>query len=442
MNHTFSGARCAPWIAAVCSAYGGLAARAAAQEPTVQDLLDRIAAQDKRIEALESSQSSAAKGGGVEVGYKNGYFIRSTDPNSPFDLRINGRMQFRYVGFDPDSGGRTTATPADRSDFEIERGRLEFRGTFLDADTHFYINLDADTDDNHTVIFHDFWFNHRFSKSFDLHVGKAFFPGSRDWLEGSTRTHLADRSMATTFFRPDRSLGVWAIGEPIENVHYRVTVANGINTTDLKEGQVDNRFAYGASFWWEPLARYGKGYADLEQHEDLALRVGTSLTYADEENGQDSANREADSIRLSDGQRLADLGADSFDVQMAAVDAAMKFQGLSVNGEAFFRELDDIAPASSPALARSYYDWGYYVDAGYMIVPKAFEIVGRVSTVQGLRDSWEYAGGFNWYVNGTHENKLTVDAAKLDGCPTSNSGPNYRLNDDGWLFRVQWQIAF
>ena len=441
MSHHCTGARFVPRFPALVVAAGGIAAHAAAQEPTVQQLLDRIAAQDKRIEALESSQGAAAKGSGVEVGYKNGYFIRSTDPNSPFELRINGRMQFRYVGFDPDSGGSTTATPATRSDFEIERGRLEFRGTFLDSDTHFYINLDADTDDNHAVIFHDFWVNHRFSDAFDLHVGKAFCPGSRDWLEGSTRTHLSDRSMGTTFFRPDRSLGVWAIGEPIENFHYRAMVANGLNTTDLGASEVDSTFAYGASLWWEPLASFGKGYADLEQHEDLALRVGTSLTYAAEHNGQESENREADAIRLSDGRRLTDLGADTFDVEMATVDAAMKFQGLSVNGEAFFRELDNINPTSA-TLAGSYYDWGYYVDAGYMLVPKSFEVVGRVSTVQGLRDSWEYAGGINWYINGTHENKLTVDAAKLDGCPTNNSGPNYRLNDDGWLFRVQWQIAF
>jgi hypothetical protein len=424
-------------------ALGGLATEAHAQEPTVHDLMRRIEAQDRRIQSLEAEQGQAARGAGVEVGYKKGYYLRSTDPNSPFELRINGRMQFRYTGFDADRGGRTSENPTYRNDFEIERARLEFRGTFIDSDTHFYLNLDGDTDDNHTVIAHDFWVNHEFGRGFDLYMGKAFFPGSREWLDGSTRTHFVDRSMSGSFFRPDRSLGIWAIGEPIDGVHYRVMVANGINTTDLESDQIDNKFAYGGSVWWDPLADYGSGYADLEHHEDLAVRVGASVTYADEEDGQASDNREADTIRLSDGTRLTALGAESFDIYLGAVDAAMKYRGFSAHGEAFYRDIDDIWAPSNPSLRRGFYSWGGYCDVGYMIVPKRFEVVGRVSTVQGrIKDSWEYAAGLNWYVQGSHENKLSFDVTKLDGSPTDSSGPNYRVNDDGWMFRLQYQIAF
>lgn len=426
----------------------------ASAEPTLRELRDRLEAQDRRIAELEGERSQAegssqqSPGAGLTASYDNGFRLRSVDPDSPFDLRINGRMQFRYAGFDSDSGGMTSATPNDRNDFEIERGRLEFRGTFIDRHTHFYINIDADTDDNHSAIFHDFWVNHEFCDGFDLYVGKAFVPGSRDWLSGSTGTHLADRSMATTFFRPDRSLGIWAIGEPVEDLHYRVMVANGFNTTDLESAtsagsQIDTKFAYAASVWWDPLADYGKGYADLEQHEQLAVRVGATVTYAPEEDGQLPANQEADAIRLSDGSRLTSLMVESFDLKMAAFDAAMKYQGLSINSELFWREIDSVSAPTMPTVPGSFYDWGGYCDVGYMVVPHEFEVVARFSTVQGsIRDSHEYAGGVNWYVDGTHLNKLTVDASKLDGSPTSNSGPNYRAGDDGWMFRIQWQIAF
>ena len=414
-------------------------------QPSFEELLERVEAQDRRIRALESAPAQNGQGAGTSLvaGYDRGFFVR--DAKSPFELRINGRMQFRFTGFDADSGGRTTAEPIHRNDFEIERGRLEFRGTFLDADTHFFINLDSDTDDNHTVIFHDFWINHRFCDGFDLYVGKAFVPGSRDWLAGSTSTHLVDRALATTFFRPDRSVGVWAIGEPLEDFHYRVMVGNGLVTTDLDGGEIDDNLAGAASIWWDPLADYGSGYADLEWHEDLAVRVGASVMYADEDDGQLPSNSEADAIRLSDGQRLTSsaLMGESFDVQMLAIDAAFKYQGVSANAEAFFREIDQIVAMPGSPLRRSYYDWGGYCDVGVMLVAKTLEVVGRVSTVQGaLDDSWEYAGGCNWYINGTHLNKLTLDATKLDGSPTNNSGPNYRLNDDGWLIRLQWQIAF
>ena len=67
----------------------------------------------------------------------------------------------------------------------------------------------------------------------------------------------------------------------------------------------------------------------------------------------------------------------------------------------------------------------------------------RVSTVQGdFKDSWEYAAGVNYYIGGSHGNKLSLDVTHLDGSPTSNSGPNFRIGDDGWMVRVQVQLSF
>ncbi len=434
-------------IACIVTAGLRLAAQEAS-EPTLQDLLRRVDAQDREIDALKAASADAApgvkkKGTSLEAVYDKGYRLRSSDPDSPFELRVNGRMQFRFTSFDAERRGATSSMPVYRSDFEIERGRLEFRGTFLDGKTHFFINLDADTDDNHGVIFHDFWVNHRFNDCFDLYVGKAFVPGSRDWLSGSTSTHLIDRSLATTFFRPDRSVGVWAIGEPIEDFHYRVMVGNGFNTTDLSAGEVDNKFTYSGSVWWDPLAAYGSGYADLEHHEDLAMRVGASFAWSPEEDGQQPANREADAIRLSNGTRLTALRVEKFDLSLVALDAALKYCGFSANSEFFYRSLDNLIAPTSPSMPRNYEDWGAYVDAGYMIVSKRLEAVARYSTIQGdLQNSYEYAAGINYYIDGTHTNKLSFDATLLDGAPTSNSGPNYRVGDDGWMFRVQWQIAF
>lgn len=414
------------------------AGSAAAQTPTMKELLDRIDAQDKRIEQLTNGAAA-----GFSSGYRRGFFIRSSDPNSPFHLRINGRMQFRYVGFASDSDA--AVVNPDRNDFEIERARLEFRGTFFDPDTHFYINLDADTDENHRVIFHDFWVNHDLGENHSLYVGKAFFPGSRDWMNGSTTTHLIDRSMATTFFRPDRSIGVWLIGKMCGDIHYRIAVMNGLKTTDLAPDSVDGNLAYGASFWRDFGASYGKGYADLQQHEEAAVRIGSSFSYAQQDEVQGQANAEAGVVRLSDGSKLnqSGMGVEDFTFALAAADAAFKFHGFALHGEAFFRQLSDIRSGTMPAIRDGYYDWGGYCDAGYMIVPQRFEVVARASTVQGaLGDSNEYAAGVNWYVAGTHENKLSFDVTKLDGSPTSNSSPNFRVGDEGLMIRFQWQIAF
>lgn len=429
-------------------------------EPTLMELQRRVDEQAAMLkELMKQQQDPAAKpaASGFEMKYDKGYVMRSTDPSSPFELRINGRMQFRYTGFAPDIDTyenletAATGTPVDvkaLSEVEIERGRLEFRGTWIDPKMHWFINLDADTDDAHAVIFHDFWFNYEFSKAFDLYVGKAFVPGSRDWLNGSTRTHFADRSMATTYFRTDRTLGVWAIGEPVGGVWYRAMIGNGLSTSDLLPDQVNNKPAYSASVWFEPMAKYGSGYADMEEHKELAAQMGASISYG-QQGGVTSTGAsvgETRFLRLSDGSRLTSLGVDAFDESLMAVDAAFKYRGLSLHGEVFHRCLTDLTPLGAPPASYpdgSVTDTGGYVEAGAFLISKTLEPVVRYSTIHGKwKDSHEYAVGLNWYVDQTHNNKFTMDVTWLDGSPVSNSGSGYRVGDDGIGARLQWQIAF
>lgn len=443
------------------SAYGILlaatfAAPLAAQEPTTQELLKRIEAQDRRIEELSkplqpngtSASFNVPNKGGVPMtaSYDKGFRLRSNDPSSPFELKVNGRMQWRIEGFSADKDKSVVNT--DRTEFEIERARLEFASTFLDGNAHFYVNLDADTDDNHKVIFHDFWINYDVAKNHSIYVGKAFTGGSREWLTGSIGTHLVDRSLATTFFRPDRTLGVWAVGKMPGDIHYRMLIGNGLSTTDLSSGSVDQNFVYAGSFWKDLFGSFGKGFADLEHHEQVAMRIGTSLTYTRQDEGQGAANAEAGTVFIGRGMKLTDMGIDKYDYHLAAADAAVKYQGFSANAELYYRWLDNLETTAGPAARTSYYDWGGYCDVGYMIAKQTLEPVVRVSSVQGIDmpglsgTSWEYAAGINYYVDGTHLNKLTVDLAKLDGSPVKNSAPGYRVNDNGWMFRLQWQIAF
>ncbi len=450
----------------ILSVFGALCCGALGQEtpPSNEELQRRVTEQDERIQKLESKQGSLGSPNGAveeadwEVGYDKGFVFRSKDmEKNPFALRINGRMQFRYTNFTVDDdnhtnlGTRTSGTPVDvdsRSDFELERARLEFRGTFWDPRMHFYLNIDADTDDNHRAIFHDFWFNYEFSRAFDLHIGKAFVPGSREWIDGSTRTHLVDRSLATTFFRPDRTVGIWAIGEPTDGFHYRAMIGNGFNTTDLNTTQVNRDPVLSATVWFEPTGDFGKGYADIQAESDTRTRFGSSLTWA----RQDGASRagvpiaESNFLRLDDGTRLTSLGAHRSDLTLLAIDGAVKSQGFSLHGEFYFRWLRRIQPnAPAPAGFQNHTNdsFGGYLGAGYMISPEEFEIVGQTSTVQGrYKDSWEYALGANYYINGDHSNKLSADITLLDGSPTSNSAPGYRIGDDGVMIRLQYQIAF
>lgn len=396
--------------------------------------------------------------GPFEIGYDRGFVIQPVDRDrTPFRLRITARMQFRHTLFVredkrfTDNSGRVRRIDK-RNDFEIERGRLTFDGFALDPRLGYYINLDFDTDDEHVAVIHDFWVYYLFSDALILHAGKAFVPGSRDWLMGSTSTRFADRSLATTFFRPDRSLGLWLIGRPIGNVYYRTMLANGFNTTDLTVDEIDTNFSWASSVWWDAFGNWGSGWSDLEWHEQPAIQTGTSFTLGRQSgrDGRGQPRAEENFVRLSDGTRLVDTGAlapdvtvDEFDVYLYAVDLATKYMGFSLNGEYYFRWVERL-DADGPLPRDGFFDHGFYVEAGYMVLRKRIELIARISRIFGeFGDRGaEYAGGVNWFINGTHNWKLTLDCTGVRHSPAQNSGPNYRVGDHGVMVRTQLQVGF
>ncbi len=432
--------------------------------PSVTDAIDKKTDQDiieleelaEKVAELQAEKAKANQSPFTAL-YDGGFKIKPRDKKeTPFELKINGRLQFRWVGFSGDTDTFTNrlgdVDVPQRNDFEVERGRLEFKGYALDPKLKFYFNLDADTDDNHDVIFHDFWFDYDVSDHFTVRVGKAKVPGSYEWLESSTSTRFSDRSLSTTYFRADRSVGIWFLGTTPNDVYYQFAVTNGFNTTDLEPEDVDNNFAYTGLFYWDPLGDAGKGYSDIEFHEKPVMRIGSSFSYTNTNPLDDgSATAEQNFARVSDGVRLTDTGAlgpgstiNDFDHFLLSAFWTGKWRGWSFNAEYYARWLQNFDTDGGPApLINDLFDSGFYADVGYFLVPGKFEVNGRISQIDGLfGDSWEYAAGWNFFFNESHKSKLTFDATVLDGAPTGSSSPNFEIGQDGILYRLQYQIAF
>jgi hypothetical protein len=188
----------------------------------------------------------------ILAGYDEGFFIESSDrESSPFSLKCNFQFQLRYTGFGPeqpqwvDAAGEVRPI-LERSDFDINRGRIIFSGTAIDPELNYYVNLDFDTLSDESVSILLGWLNYRFSRYFDLYFGKGKVPGSREWLVTSMATQSLERSMATTFFRPSITTGVWARGEPVDGIYYQATVGNGFNTASSGFRELDTNFVYSA----------------------------------------------------------------------------------------------------------------------------------------------------------------------------------------------------
>jgi hypothetical protein len=411
---------------------------------------------NETIFAVEELSSHPIATEGLRFGYDRGFFIDSSEVDA-YRLKINLQNQFRYTGFGRTQREWVDATGAterivNRSDFEINRGRLIFSGHAIEPDLNYYVNLDYASlgDDRVTILLA--WLNYRFHRGFDLHFGKGKVPGSREWLLSAMQTMSPDRSMATTFFRPSITTGVWAKGEPIDNLYYQALVGNGFNTASAGFRDLDTNFVYSANTWWEPLGDFGGLYSDLSYRDELAVRTGTSFTTSRQSTTQfDQRVAEETFIRLSDGTDLTTLGAlapgvqvTDYSLYLMTFDAATKYRGVSLSSEYFLRWLVGIRGDGPIAKERrNLFDHGFHLQAGTFVVPKRVELFTRTSGVFGtFGNGGEYAGGVNLFFRGREEWRFCFDLTRVIDSPAEQIRTGYEAGARGWLVRGQLQTTF
>ncbi|QDT36355.1 porin [Stratiformator vulcanicus] len=390
-----------------------------------------------------------------EVGYAGGFFLRSPKHPPPFSLIINGRLQMRHTGLivrEPvfvDNGGNRFDRPP-RNDFEMERARLQFKGTFFDPKLSYNFVIDGDTDELARLDFLIYKFEYEYEPWLIFGVGREKVAASREWLDSSKFMPFTDRSVATTFFRPSFSDSVWARGALTDDLRYLAMISNGLNTTRVSPANEDDRLAPSFTMWWEPLEDYGVDYSDLEYHEDPAVRLGFGTAYAsqDEFIDPDLVTNELIFVRLVDGTRLIEDGAlapgvqvEQFDVALLSLDAAWKYRGLGLWAEYYLRWIENIK-GDGPLPMNELFQHGFMAGGGYFLIPEKLEAVARMSAIYGeFGSAYAYAAGLNYYVRG-HDLKFQFDVTQLVDNPAQNGGPNLRAGDDGVLIRSQVQLAF
>ncbi|MEX0939609.1 MAG: porin [Pirellulales bacterium] len=390
-------------------------------------------------------------------GYDDGLFVRPIDENeTPYSLNLQGRLMLRHSAFSRDTDTWTDNAGVTReirplNAFEVERMRLILDGTMLHPDVRYYIHFDADTDDNHTVELYDASIAYDVHERLTLEAGKAKMPGSRQFLLSSFSTRLADRPMATDFFRPDRTVGAWAIGELGERVHYHVMAGNGYVADNLTFDQINSSIALAGTMYWDPVGDFGETIVDFDISPGPLWRLGHSFSYASQ-SGLDAMGdplEESRFVRLTGGTRLTDTGAlapgvtvDAFDIYLYALDVSMKYRGWSANAEYYARWLQAIE-GDGPLPHSNLYASGYFVEGGFFILPQRLGINARYSHVSGLfGEANEYAAGVNWYPTDSERFIVTFDVTMLDGSPLDNDSSNIFVGMDGTLFRTQVEAVF
>jgi len=424
------------------------------QEARIEDLegqlagasikLDRVARQlqetkatavgqtetEKIVEDALAKKKSASIG---EAGWKKGFVIKS--PDDKFQLKIGGRFQTRYTGFELDS-------KKDRSYLEMERIILAFSGYAFDPKLKYLVKVNADTDTGYDGRLNILELRYDWQDWLRFRTGDCRPPYGRQENTSCSKQMFAERSLANEFFNVDMSPLVGLDGLLLDHaVEYSVAVFSGFNSKLAAPEQFDTHPAYAGRLVWNVFGDVGTDESDLAFSEQPGLALGASYAYAD----NDGDTKPCLFVPAT-YKKISQVG---FDIHRAAADAVFKWQGLSLGGEWF---MQTVRP-DDPNLIDTYYliedpmdtafDHGFWAQCGYFVIPKKLELISRVSAVlpEEGPDSWEYGGGLNYYFHG-HNSKVTVDVLRVENCAVNSSAANYKLGDDGTIVRVQYQLDF
>jgi hypothetical protein len=366
------------------------------------------------------------------------------------ELNLSGYMAVRYLNQLP---GEQSATdhlgrpvPIDpRQDFQFHRVMLFSQGWLFSPKFQYSTFLWTVQDTNQVAVGGALYYD--FGKFMNLGAGWNAYPGTLS-LQGSHPYWLSfDRVMADEFFRPYFSQGIFAKGNILPRLEYRWMIGNNNSNLDVPAAKLDRDLSAGGALTWLPTTgEFGPrgAFGDYEGHQQLATRFNLAYTYSPEERqapiGTPANNT---TLRLADSLNVFDLGAlapgvtvEKAHYQLLALGAGMKYHGLFLQGEGYGRRLDNfVADGNLPVGAVR--DFGFYVQLGYMVVPKRIELYGATSYVfSNYGHPKEFIVGGNYYPWNTRNARLNIQLINVDHSPVSSTFGFYLGQLTGQVFTI------
>jgi len=394
--------------------------------------------------------------------YRDGIVIWQTseDAEVPFLLKFNINTQVRYLNtlnsddtFTDHLG--VVREVQKRNDITVNRTMFILGGYIFDKRLRYSSTVWTSAGAASIVVAGNIGW--QFNKALTITGGYNGVPGSRSLVNTFPFFTATDRSMADNFFRPGFTQGIWANGEPVKGLNYMVFVGNGLNTINISANKIDTSLLVSGSVWWEPLGAYsepGKSrnmYDDYFASNKTRIRIGTSFTRSREDrfSNLDQSSPENTSLFNSDGVHTFATGAfapgvtvDKATYRMYAIDGGLKKSGLAINGQYFFRWLNDFE-ADGPLPLASTFDHGGELSASYFVVPRKLIVYGRGSGVYGqFGNSWEYAGGVKWHFLPTERLWLNAEVMRVHKVPYTGAFTPYNAGLNGWVPMLQTILAF
>jgi len=351
------------------------------------------------------------------------------------ELNLSGYMAARYLNQLPPTQTATDhlgrPVPVDpREDFQFHRVMLFSQGWLFSPKFLYSTFVWTVQDTNQVAVGGALYYN--FGSFMTLGMGWNAYPGTMS-LQGSHPYWLSyDRVMADEFFRPYFSQGIFAKGNILPRLEYRWMIGNNNSNLDVPAVKLDRKLSGGAALTWLPTTgEFGPrgAFGDFESHSELATRFNLAYTYSPEDRqapvGTAAGNT---TLRLSDSLNVFDPGAlvngvtvEKARYQLISAAAGIKYHGLFLQGEGYGRTLDSFL-ATGPLPVTVVRDYGFYVQLGYMVVPREIEIYGATSYIFGqFGDSKEFIIGGNYYPWNSRNARLNIQLIDVDRSPVSST---------------------
>jgi phosphate-selective porin len=336
----------------------------------------------------------------ARISWKDGRTVLET---STFRLELSNRVQFRFTCVDPEGDGQGS--------FRIRRAKTRLTGWFWNRDLTYGLQLNWPADlPLEDAYLQDAYLQYAYlqydltgTKEIMVRAGQYKIPFGRQELTSSGALQFVDRTIASTDFAKGRDIGVMVTGHPLGGkLEYGLGIFNGAG---LNQSRNDNdRYEYVGRVMFQPLGDVRYSESDFES-EDSPL-----VAFAFDFDHNDACTDDG-------GNRGEAYG----------FDGAFKYLGFSATGEYFWRQ----NAARDEDGDVEFDDRGWYLQGGYLILPRHLEAAlryGQVDPDDGVDDDDQKELGIarSYYFH-KHNLELQADWRRLENEATDAEDNEFRM---------------
>jgi hypothetical protein len=351
-----------------------------------------------------------------------------------------------------------TKTVDKRQDVQLNKFFLPFSGWFLTPKFRYYLYVWSSnpSQGEPAQVVGGGNISYVFNRFVTLGGGITSLPAVRS-TEGQFPYWLGvdDRLIADEFFRGSYTSGLWLKGEITTTLKYMAMIGNNLSTLGVSAARIDNKFDT-TSFmlqWLPTTGEFGLfgTYGDFDYHENVATRLGAHFTQSTEDRQSQPGTEDVENsqLRLTDGSNIftPNLFGSGIEITeahyaMASLDGGIKYKGLSLEAEYYWRTLSDFKGTNTGALP-DINDHGYQVQVSAMAVRDLVQVYASTSGIRGhYGDANDYRLGVNWYPAKKRGFRVNAEWMNLDHSPVGYTAVPYPVGGNGNLFHVNTELNF